>query len=124
MAQYVDEKQCLCSLFLLFLGRSHIILDTSKFARLLGSKTLQGSLRLPIWEACVVKVHGGKLDQPVNPVVRVNIPTRSTTKSRTYHSGLTSVTVRIKGLVVRTNSLKMTHSGCVSKPQDGCKPTT
>ena len=125
---YADEKKyCLStdgSLFLPFLSRSGIILDTSKFPRLLGSNALQGSLRLPIWEACEVKVDGGKLDQPVNPVVSLDIPTRNTTKSRTYHSGLTSATVRIKGLVVRTNSLNMTHSGCVSRPQDGCKPTT
>ena len=74
---YADEKKyCLStdgSLFLPFLSRSGIILDTSKFPRLLGSNTLQGSLRLPIWEACEVKVDGGKLDQPVNPVVSLDI---------------------------------------------------
>lgn len=41
-----------------------------------------------------------------------------------YHSGRTSVTVRMYGLVVRTNSLKRTHSGDESKPHDGCRATT
>ena len=47
-----------------------------------------------------------------------------TTNGSTYHSGSTSVTVRMKGLVVSTNSWKITHSDCLYGPQDGCRATT
>ena len=42
----------------------------------------------------------------------------------TYHSALTSLTVRMYGRVVNTNSLKITHSGPPSKPVLGCSATT
>ena len=41
-----------------------------------------------------------------------------------YHSGRISDTVRICGRVVTTNSLKITQSACVSRPQEGCRATT
>ncbi len=41
-------------------------------------------------------------------------------KDRAYHSSFTIVTVRMDDFDVRTNSLKITHSGDVSRPQDGC----
>jgi len=44
-------------------------------------------------------------------------------KDKTYHSGFTVVTVRMNDFDVRTNSLKITHSGTVSRPQDGCNST-
>lgn len=45
-------------------------------------------------------------------------------KKITHHSTFTSDTVRIQGRVVSINSLKITQSGCVSRPHDGSKPTT
>ena len=45
-------------------------------------------------------------------------------KKATNHSGQTSITVLIYGRVVNTNSLKITHSGWVSSPQEGCRLTT
>lgn len=39
------------------------------------------------------------------------------------HSGSMTVTVRMYGCVVRTNSLKITQSGAAVNPQDGCRAT-
>lgn len=43
--------------------------------------------------------------------------------NHTYHIGSTAVTVRIYACAVKTNSLKTTHCGFSSRPQEGCRAT-
>jgi hypothetical protein len=85
----------------------------------------QCTRRLAIWPTIQIEVAGRVLKEPVGASVCKFVSVCiSVVRRRTYQSGRTSVTVRIYGLVVSTNSLKITHSGCVSRPHDGCSATT
>lgn len=86
---------------------------------------LQATLRFSIRERLEIVVQRCVLQQPIIDDVSRRVEKRLELRSkRTYHSGLISDTVLIYGLVVRTNSLKRTHSGCPSKPHEGCSATT
>jgi hypothetical protein len=85
----------------------------------------QCTLRLAIWPMVQIEVAGRVLEEPAGASMYKSVSVcTSVVLRRMYQSGRTSVTVRIYGLVVSTNSLKITHSGCVSRPHDGCSATT
>ena len=94
----------------------------SGFTFFLVCNSLQGSLRLFIRKLRKVKVSWGHFKKPIERVSQPVMTTREL--GRTYHSGRISVTVRMRGIVVSTKSWKITHSGCLYRPQDECRATT
>jgi hypothetical protein len=82
----------------------------------------QRTLRLAGWPILQIKEQVRILEEPVGALM-YKFASIYQSKRSTYHSGRIPVTVRINGLVVTTNSLKITHSGCVSSLHDGCSST-
>jgi hypothetical protein len=91
-------------------------------ARRLFRNPHQRTLRLAVWPIPQIKVQVRVLEEPVGALM-YRFASIYQSKRNTYHSGRIPVTVRINGLVVTTNSLKITHSGCVSSLHDGCSST-